>query len=517
MNRSVFKIILVITILIFLSTNVYAQKKYYISIGTVINPRSAEVIVKKYKPSLERIPIHFIKGKTGNRECIIIAVGEFSSHNEAKRQLTNLSGKIPSDACVISRINPMYYSSDEISSITTIRIEPTNPKPSLLKETPNELKDSKKLTKIDSFDSSTFSSQLIEVSIKGIDDGVNTNRQRDYAEAVMNAKLQAIERVGVEIKSLTIIKDFQLQSDIIESKSRGILVPGFRVVDMGYQTDGTYQIVLSGKVKSPKESVDSKEIRYAKSLIKRGRKTKAKEIIDSLIKEGSNDKVVEEAMYIKILYGLSEDEKELLQRLVSYYPNSKYVRELKTFLSHKRFLIWTYEDYRNKYPDDFKQIIGFKWGENLIVPRSSIPIEWIYRGWKNKGKPEEITYYDKIYSTISWPEQKKLDFDVYFDHDGGNEFYLIIEYYQNGKTSTLKCRSDDRESDICHTEDDLELKLKYEFHDSKYPSERSAYWYIYYRYKITDKECKRRTLVDFYNKFKIEPEPELFSYHKWAK
>ncbi len=34
--------------------------------------------------------------------------------------------------------------------------------------------------------------QPIDVLIKGIDDGIKTTKQRDYMEAVMNAKLQAI-------------------------------------------------------------------------------------------------------------------------------------------------------------------------------------------------------------------------------------------------------------------------------------------------------------------------------------
>ena len=51
----------------------------------------------------------------------------------------------------------------------------------------------------------------IDVLIKGMDDGVKTSRDRDYAEALMNAKLQAIERAGVSIKSLTKVENFQLK------------------------------------------------------------------------------------------------------------------------------------------------------------------------------------------------------------------------------------------------------------------------------------------------------------------
>ena len=93
-------------------------------------------------------------------------------------------------------------------------------------------------------------SQDIEVLIKGVDDGIKTNKQQDYQEALMNAKLQAIERAGLEITSITKIEDFQLKSDTVESKAKAVLLPGFQVMDLGYQADGTYLVILSGKVRT---------------------------------------------------------------------------------------------------------------------------------------------------------------------------------------------------------------------------------------------------------------------------
>jgi len=93
-------------------------------------------------------------------------------------------------------------------------------------------------------------SETIKVLIKGIDDGVRTNKQQDFKEAEMNAKLQAIERAGVEISSITKVVNFQLKYDMIKTKAEAILLPGFEVMDMGYQVDGSYQIVLSGKIQT---------------------------------------------------------------------------------------------------------------------------------------------------------------------------------------------------------------------------------------------------------------------------
>lgn len=91
-------------------------------------------------------------------------------------------------------------------------------------------------------------SEPVVVVIKGIDDGKKTSKQQDYKEAVINAKLQAIERAGVEVQSITKMENFQLKSEIVESKAKALIMPDFQIIDIGYQTDGTYQVVFSGKV-----------------------------------------------------------------------------------------------------------------------------------------------------------------------------------------------------------------------------------------------------------------------------
>ena len=90
--------------------------------------------------------------------------------------------------------------------------------------------------------------ETLEVLIKGIYGGAKTSRDTAYAEAVMNAKLQAIERAGMEVTSITQVENFTLKLDLVESKAKAVILPGFQIVDMGYQLDGTYQVVFSGKV-----------------------------------------------------------------------------------------------------------------------------------------------------------------------------------------------------------------------------------------------------------------------------
>jgi hypothetical protein len=90
--------------------------------------------------------------------------------------------------------------------------------------------------------------ETIDVQIKGIDDGIKTTKGQDYMEAVLFAKREAIERAGVKVKALTTVQDLIINSDYIESKAEGVILPGYNILDIGYTEDGTYQVVLAGKI-----------------------------------------------------------------------------------------------------------------------------------------------------------------------------------------------------------------------------------------------------------------------------
>ncbi len=91
---------------------------------------------------------------------------------------------------------------------------------------------------------------IIEVSIQGISDGIKNSKRRDRDEAIMDAKLQAVEKAGVNIKSVTEVENFMLKKDWIQSKAEAYLMPGFKIIDIGYGTDGLYHVVLTGKVRT---------------------------------------------------------------------------------------------------------------------------------------------------------------------------------------------------------------------------------------------------------------------------
>jgi hypothetical protein len=90
---------------------------------------------------------------------------------------------------------------------------------------------------------------IIEVKIIGYNSGKRTTKRRNYQEALLNAKRQAIERAGVKVKSVSRIKNYKLEEDFVETHAQAILLPGFEIIDIGYAEGGTYKVMLIGKIK----------------------------------------------------------------------------------------------------------------------------------------------------------------------------------------------------------------------------------------------------------------------------
>ncbi len=103
-----------------------------------------------------------------------------------------------------------------------------------------------------------------------------------------------------------------------------------------YKSQKVKPTVFSEKPDSMElEYVETKEIRYAKSLIKRGKKSKAKAIIDDVIKNSKDETAIAEATYYQILWGLTSNEREEFEKLKAYYPNFKYLSQLEIALNNR--------------------------------------------------------------------------------------------------------------------------------------------------------------------------------------
>jgi len=104
-------------------------------------------------------------------------------------------------------------------------------------------------------------SEIQEVTVRGSDDSIKTKRRDDRQEAEMNAMQRAIERAGVKIHSKASVLNGILQYESIKSEAKSVLLPGYQIIDMGYSEDGTYQVVLTGKIRidrknNPKVDID---------------------------------------------------------------------------------------------------------------------------------------------------------------------------------------------------------------------------------------------------------------------
>lgn len=95
-----------------------------------------------------------------------------------------------------------------------------------------------------------------EVRVNGYSFG--SKGHNNLEEATVDAYRKAIEKgTGISIQSFTNVENYQLKKDQITSKARGMLLPGFQVVEVGYGTkgsnqtwnDGVYKVTLIGKVK----------------------------------------------------------------------------------------------------------------------------------------------------------------------------------------------------------------------------------------------------------------------------
>ena len=69
---------------------------------------------------------------------------------------------------------------------------------------------------------------------------------------------------------------------------------------------------------------ETRELRYAKSLVERGKKSEAKRIVNGLLKK-DDDTVLAEAMYCQVIWGFAANDRETCEKLKAYYPDFKWL------------------------------------------------------------------------------------------------------------------------------------------------------------------------------------------------
>lgn len=178
--------------------------------------------------------------------------------------------------------------------------------------------------------------EIIEITVKGISDARADGAQKDRNEAILDAKKQACEKAGLQLKSNTQVENFQVVFDYIESQAEAVLLPGFQIIDVGYVQDGTYQVVLSGKIKTveDQEQISAKELRYAHNLYNRAEFSQARQILEKYMDSADpniDEALKEESFYFFIKWGFSYNIKNDCEKFVSYYPHSNKTDNLLAF------------------------------------------------------------------------------------------------------------------------------------------------------------------------------------------
>jgi len=66
---------------------------------------------------------------------------------------------------------------------------------------------------------------------------------------------------------------------------------------------------------------ETRELRYAKSLVARGKKAEAKRIVNSLLNK-DDDTILAEAMFSQVIWGIADNDRETFEKLKAYYPDT---------------------------------------------------------------------------------------------------------------------------------------------------------------------------------------------------
>jgi hypothetical protein len=91
--------------------------------------------------------------------------------------------------------------------------------------------------------------EFVQFKVIGYSRG-KKNLKDDYNEALVDAKIKAIERAGVKVDSITKMDNFEIKSDMVEAQSKGTIEPGYEIMEVGYDENGVYKILMIGKVRT---------------------------------------------------------------------------------------------------------------------------------------------------------------------------------------------------------------------------------------------------------------------------
>ena len=175
----------------------------------------------------------------------------------------------------------------------------------------------------------------LDVSIQGISDEHSDTILRDREEAVVDAKLKALIRIGVQVGEAKQMTDFEEKQTWVNSKLKGYLLPGYKIMNIGYGDDGLYHIVFNAKLTLAGKSITEGDIKYqtAMTIIETDKGT-AMKILKEVVDDFPFCESADDAHYQRILNSDFWAGTDRLRKMKMMYPDSPLIYEAQRFLDN---------------------------------------------------------------------------------------------------------------------------------------------------------------------------------------
>ena len=263
-------------------------------------------------------------------------------------------------------------------------------------------------------DTISMTCEVIPISITGSDDGVKTYIRKDRNEAEINAMEKAVEQAGIEIQSDTLINNKILQYQYLPYKIKSILLPGYKIHDLGYNDNGVYKVVLIGKMFIDRMCIENKP---TTGIPEEGNLFKFK--IEYKTKEATPSKVPIKVNHSSSHISTKLNEDELEKELSTADINPQVKDEIRKLPKQNFFLANSNIRYTSQPIDIINKYLKLRYSNYAsIIEKNSYKLRYLISGLKN-----EI-----LDNSNKW---ERIQLDVYILNS--DKFLLYIDaFYATG-------------------------------------------------------------------------------------
>lgn len=180
-----------------------------------------------------------------------------------------------------------------------------------------------------------FAQQSVDFAVEGVSDSVKNSLQQDREEALLDAKLKAIEQAGVPIQTVIAMEDFELKKDWVEKTAEALISPDFQIIEFGYGEDSLYYVALFGKVSQRGVVITEgdKKFRRARLMLDKD-KVPALEILEEVVDEYGDCNSADDALYYLMVMGDFNLREERLSRMRADYSDSPLLDSAQTYIEN---------------------------------------------------------------------------------------------------------------------------------------------------------------------------------------